>query len=517
MTDHTIRIAIMRALGYNDKLPVWEVSPWTGRYEATPSTWTDGAYNSALTDVNGRLIVKAILDSVTGGVTLDVSDRAARLLGLVYGSRNAQLQQKATTFELLTYDDAVKILLGAGLPALLDSGALKIKEQSPITTINIGNYPASYLVTASDLDIRNLTAALDTVTVQGTATVSATHLDIRHLNATDDAVAVSATNLDIRDLVDTTDGVTVAPKTDSVWDVKDRAARLLGIIYGDQGQLAQRATTKELLIDLMKIGGTAQTGADWSSYLDDIPTVKTNTDPLVAAAAGGYVRQDSTGTIAKETGGNLATVKTNTDTLVAAAAGGYVRQDSTATIAKESGGNLASVKTNTDSIKGALDSVATDEIRILREQEFRCQGQVEFVAWSQIQLAAGSSDFPIHLINPNASGKTLYVHQIIGGGQYGAFSMILKYNPTVNVAGAAVTPLNLYIGSATTSVATPKSGSTFTSEGTLMFALNTWGMSPKTYDGMYIIIPPNNSILCKLTNNHTATQYCAATVIWGEV
>jgi hypothetical protein len=34
-----------------------------------------------------------------------------------------------------------------------------------------------------------------------------------------------------------------------------------------------------------------------------------------AADAGGYVRQDSTGTIAKETGGNLATVKTNTDNL----------------------------------------------------------------------------------------------------------------------------------------------------------------------------------------------------------
>jgi len=46
-------------------------------------------------------------------------------------------------------------------------------------------------------------------------------------------------------------------------------------------------------------------------------------------------------TRALEAGGNLATVKTNTDPLVVAAAGGYIRQDSTATIAKESGGNLA--------------------------------------------------------------------------------------------------------------------------------------------------------------------------------
>jgi hypothetical protein len=62
--------------------------------------------------------------------------------------------------------------------------------------------------------------------------------------------------------------------------------------------------------------------------------------PLVTAGGGGYVRQDSTGTIAKESGGNLASVKTNSDTLVTAGGGGYVRQDSTATIAKESGGNL---------------------------------------------------------------------------------------------------------------------------------------------------------------------------------
>jgi hypothetical protein len=51
---------------------------------------------------------------------------------------------------------------------------------------------------------------------------------------------------------------------------------------------------------------------------------------------------------AKETGGNLATIKTNTDPFATAGAGGYIRQDSTATIAKETGGNLAAVKTNTD-------------------------------------------------------------------------------------------------------------------------------------------------------------------------
>jgi len=40
----------------------------------------------------------------------------------------------------------------------------------------------------------------------------------------------------------------------------------------------------------------------------NLATLVTNTTPLVTGTAGGYVRQDSTGTIAKETGGNLATI-----------------------------------------------------------------------------------------------------------------------------------------------------------------------------------------------------------------
>jgi hypothetical protein len=71
--------------------------------------------------------------ALTSADVVDVSDKAARLLGIIYGSQTQKLQQKATTYELLTYDSFVATLLGAGLPAALDSGALKVKEQSPIT------------------------------------------------------------------------------------------------------------------------------------------------------------------------------------------------------------------------------------------------------------------------------------------------------------------------------------------------------------------------------------------------
>lgn len=42
-----------------------------------------------------------------------------------------------------------------------------------------------------------------------------------------------------------------------------------------------------------------------------LSAINTNTAPLGVSSAGGYVRQDSTATIAKESGGNLATVATN--------------------------------------------------------------------------------------------------------------------------------------------------------------------------------------------------------------
>jgi hypothetical protein len=92
--------------------------------------------------------------------------------------------------------DDVKALLAGGLPAALDGEALKVSEQ---------NWPASYVVEATNLDIRDLTETERTplgskgvalqqkttsndliVTLDGeTITVQATHLDIRDLTTTE--------------------------------------------------------------------------------------------------------------------------------------------------------------------------------------------------------------------------------------------------------------------------------------------------------------------------------------------
>jgi len=92
-----------------------------------------------------------------------------------------------------------------------------------------------------------------------------------------------------------------------------------------------------------------------------LASIKTDVDTLVASGGGGYIRQDSTGTIAKETGGNLATIVTDLTPLVTSGGGGYVRQDSTATIAKESGGNLATVASVVDT-KGVVELIGSPTV-----------------------------------------------------------------------------------------------------------------------------------------------------------
>lgn len=59
---------------------------------------------------------------------------------------------------------------------------------------------------------------------------------------------------------------------------------------------------------------------------------------------------------AQESGGNLASINTSNAPFLVPAAGGYIRQDSTATIAKESGGNLSA-------LASVLGTTADAEVR----------------------------------------------------------------------------------------------------------------------------------------------------------
>jgi len=108
-----------------------------------------------------------------------------------------------------------------------------------------------------------------------------------------------------------------------------------------QGQALAAASTPVVLPAAQETALKAVTEASAA-------TIKTNTDPLVASGGGGYVRQDSTGTIAKETGGNLASVKTNTDNIPA---------KGTAAMAASTPVTIASNDTLITALKTALELI----------------------------------------------------------------------------------------------------------------------------------------------------------------
>jgi predicted RNA-binding protein Jag len=138
----------------------------------------------------------------------------------------------------------------------------------------------------------------------------------------------------------------------------------------------------------------------------NLATIKTNTDGLVASGAGGYIRQDSTATIAKETGGNLASIKTSADTLTTAGGGGYVRQDSTATIAKETGGNLSTLATNIPA-KGQALMAASMPVVIASDQT------AIPVSGSFSVEAVGLKDTKNTAINPATEDAITYLRRMV--------------------------------------------------------------------------------------------------------
>jgi hypothetical protein len=197
--DHTLGIYLLSAFGYTEKLPVYEVAPWTVRYQASPADLTDGRYAAALADIIGR--PRVVVDTMPSDwtPTTPVPVDIAKVLGAVLSKTNP--------VNVRLSDGTVDI----PLPTTLDTGAFKIKEQSPLTTL----------------------------------AVTATHLDIRHLNATDDAVLVSANDLDIRDLTTT-----------------ERTP------LGSQGvALQQKATSNDLIVTL----DGESVGAAVSNWPSDYP------------------------------------------------------------------------------------------------------------------------------------------------------------------------------------------------------------------------------------------------------
>jgi hypothetical protein len=161
LPDHRIGIWLLSAFGYTEKLPVYEVAPWTVRYQASPADLTDGRYAAALADIIGR--PRVVVDSIVA-VTADVSDRWARQLGQVDLARvlGAALSHGNPVIARLT--DGSAFIDPRSIRALASATDFISAVQSG--TWNIGtltNITNPVTVQATDLDIRDLTTTERTI------------------------------------------------------------------------------------------------------------------------------------------------------------------------------------------------------------------------------------------------------------------------------------------------------------------------------------------------------------------
>ncbi len=158
-----------------------------------------------------------------------------------------------------------------------------------------------------------------------------------------------------------TGGIVHSPADDSIaWlDVPVENAQYIQVTVDRDGGIST-STTADVLVQLGEdIGGAASLGSD--TDLGDVDLVAggnamtrfgANGDTALATgsqAAQLRIISDDLGTIDGDTG----TIKTNTDTLVIVGGGGYIRQDSNDTIAKETGGNLAAAASDLNELTAA--------------------------------------------------------------------------------------------------------------------------------------------------------------------
>jgi len=287
---------------------------------------TDELYSVLRTDAGVAYDARQVLGSQsqllqqkasTYELLTDVVDRAARQMGLVYGSQNQILQQKATTYELLvdTVDRAARLVgIVYGSLGQLQQRATSLDLYTALRYAGLEIDPRS---------IRALSQETDHVMVHGDQAVlrqaesgaadvqmmqEGVEIDPRLILGSQlqqlqqrastyellttirqGGSELSASNPLFAGIVDASGNR--MPSMDAASrpgyiDIIDEAARLLGIIYGDQGQLAQRATTRDAYVQVRSGGSEID-----PRLIQDIQ--KTVTIPT--AGGGGYLSRQAIG------------------------------------------------------------------------------------------------------------------------------------------------------------------------------------------------------------------------------
>lgn len=128
--------------------------------------------------------------------------------------------------------------------------------------------------------------------------VSATHLDIRHLNSTDDQVTVSGTNIDIRDLTSVSDSVEVKQAT---------GTNLHAVI--DSGSVTVSSLPNVTIDSMPAVTASDLDIRDLSSTQDNVEVKQaTGSNLHVVVDSGTITATVDTSALALESGGNLATL-----------------------------------------------------------------------------------------------------------------------------------------------------------------------------------------------------------------
>jgi hypothetical protein len=143
---------------------------------------------------------------------------------LVSKDANANAVANPIVVQLSDGTDTLPIDATTGIPVNVTNASIAVTA-TDLDIRDLSSATDSVTVVATDLDIRDLNSATDSVAVTdgggsitvdgsvsitGSVTVTATDLDIRDLNSATDSVTVVATDLDIRDLSSATDSVTIA-------------------------------------------------------------------------------------------------------------------------------------------------------------------------------------------------------------------------------------------------------------------------------------------------------------------
>lgn len=302
----------------------------TGAVVVASSALPSGAATAALQTQPGVDIGDVTVNNASGGSAVNIQDGG----------------------NTITVDGSVTVSDGSGaLNTIVDSGTL-----TTVTTVGTITNPVTVTDGAGSLNVivdSGTLTAVTSITNAVAVTDNSGSLTVDQPTGTNLHTVVDSGSVTVSDgagaLNVIVDSGTLTAVT-AITNALPAGSNIIGNVRIDQ---TTPGTTNRVdvgvfpdnePINVAQFGGTnVSTGVGNGG--SGIPRVTVSSDSIIASVTGAVAISNAFALEATQLTGNvsLASIKTNTDPLVTAGGGGYVRQDSTFTIARETGGNLATV------------------------------------------------------------------------------------------------------------------------------------------------------------------------------